>query len=60
VLLAAGESVVPVAERLGRENAAAVPKTYGRPVPDSEDRAGWAADEGWRATTVPSEQAVRR
>jgi site-specific recombinase XerD len=37
VLLAAGESVVAVAERLGYENAALVLKTYGHLMPDSED-----------------------
>jgi integrase len=38
VLLAAGESVVAVAERLGHENATLVLKTYGHLMPDSEDR----------------------
>ncbi len=35
VLLAAGESVVAVAERLGHENAMLVLKTYGHLMPDS-------------------------
>ena len=34
VLLAAGESVVAVAERLGHENATLVLKTYGHLMPD--------------------------
>ena len=38
VLLAAGESVIAVAERLGHENAALVLSTYGHLMPDSEDR----------------------
>jgi integrase len=60
VLLAAGESVVAVAERLGHENATLVLKTYGHLMPDSEDRTRRAVDEAWRgAITVPSEQAAR-
>ena len=38
VLLAAGESVVAVAERLGHENATLVLTTYGHLLPDSEER----------------------
>jgi len=38
VLLAAGESMVAVAERLGHENGTLVLKTYGHLMPDSEDR----------------------
>ncbi len=38
LLLAAGESVVGVAERLGHENATLVLKTYGHLMPDSEDK----------------------
>ena len=38
VLLAAGESVVAVAERLGHENATLVLTTYGHLMPDGEDR----------------------
>jgi integrase len=60
VLLAAGESVVAVAERLGHENAALVLSTYGHLMPDSEDRTRRAVDEAWCAMGVPSEQAVRR
>ena len=45
VLLAAGESVVAVTERLGHENAALVLKTYGHLMPDSEDRTRRAIDD---------------
>jgi hypothetical protein len=58
VLLAAGESVVAVAERLGHENATLVLKTYGPLMPDSEDRTRRAVDEAWSAITVPSAQAA--
>jgi integrase len=47
VLLAAGESVVAVAERLGHENATQVLKTYGHLMPDSEDRTRRAIDAAW-------------
>lgn len=60
VLLAAGESVVAVAERLGHENASLVLSTYGHLMPDSEDRTRRAVDEAWSAITVPSEQAATR
>src|SRR5215218_9401579 len=60
VLLAAGESVVAVAERLGHENATLVLKTYGHLMPDSEERTRRAVDEAWCAITVPSEQAADR
>jgi len=58
VLLAAGESVVAVAERLGHENATLVLKTYGHLMPDSEDRTRRAVDEAWCAVTVPSQQSA--
>src|SRR5829696_4137526 len=68
VLLAAGESVVAVAERLGHENATLVLKTYGHLMPDSEDRTRRAVDDAWgapdisdgRAITVPSARALGR
>lgn len=60
VLLAAGESVVAVAERLGHENATLVLKTYGHLMPDSEDRTRRAVDEAWCAITVPSEESAAR
>ena len=52
VLLAAGESVVAVAERLGHENATLVLKTYGHLMPDSEDRTrrGPSTPRGRRVT----------
>lgn len=50
VLLAAGESVIAVAERLGHENATLVLKVYGHLLPDSEDRTRKAVDDAWRAT----------
>ncbi len=58
VLLAAGESVVAVAERLGHENASLVLSTYGHLMPDSEERTRRAVDEAWSAITVPSDQAA--
>lgn len=60
VLLAAGESVVAVAERLGHENATLVLKTYGHLMPDSEDRTRRAIDEAWCAITVPSVESATR
>ena len=45
--LAAGKSVVAVAERLGHENATLVLKTYGHHMPDSEDRTRRAIDTAW-------------
>jgi integrase len=47
LLLAAGESVVAVAERLGHENATLVLTTYGHLLPDSEDRTRRAIDAAW-------------
>ena len=46
VLLAAGESVLAAAERLGHENATMVLRVYGHLLPDSEDRTR-------RAVTTP-------
>ncbi len=60
VLLAAGESVIAVAERLGHENASLVLSTYGHLMPDSEDRTRRAVDEAWSAITVPSRQELAR
>lgn len=54
VLLAAGESVIAVAERLGHENAAPVLSTYGHLMANSEDRTRRAVDEAWSAMGVPS------
>jgi integrase len=47
VLLAAGESVVAVAERLGHEDASLVLSTYGHLMPDSDDRTRSAIDAAW-------------
>lgn len=61
VLLAQGESVVAVAERLGHHNASLVLSTYGHLMPpDSEDRTRRAIDNAWsgRAPTVPQEGAT--
>jgi integrase len=55
-LLAAGESVVAVAERLGHEDATLVLTTYGHLMADSEDRTRRAVDEAWRAPSVPRHQ----
>jgi integrase len=55
VLLAAGESVVVVAERLGHDNATLVLKTYGHLTPDSENRTGRAIDKAW---TTDGQQAA--
>jgi len=60
VLLAAGESVVAVAERLGHENASLVLSTYGHLMPDSEERTRRAVDEAWCAITVPSDAQATR
>lgn len=49
VLLAAGESVVAVAERLGHEDATLVLRVYGHLLPDSEDRTRKALDAAWDA-----------
>jgi integrase len=55
VLLAAGESVVAVAVRLGHENAGLVLSTYGHLMPDSEERTRGAVDDAWCAPEVPRE-----
>ena len=60
VLLAAGESVVAVADRLGHENATLVLTTYGHLMQDSEDRTRRAIDDAWCAITVPSEESATR
>jgi hypothetical protein len=58
-LLAAGESVVAVVERLGHENATLVLKTYGHLMPDSEDRTRRAIDTAW-STSDGSQTAQPR
>lgn len=59
VLLAQGESVVAVAERLGHHNAALVLSTYGHLMPDSEDRTRRAIDTAWTACAPPAPRAER-
>lgn len=62
VLLAEGESVVAVAERLGHPNAALVLSTYGHLMPDAEDRTRRAVDSAWAACapSVPHEEGAGR
>jgi hypothetical protein len=60
VLLAAGESGVAVAQRLGHENVTLVPKTYGHLMSDSEDRPRRAVDEARCAVTVSLEESASR
>jgi integrase len=50
VLLAARESVVDVAERLGHAEATLVLTTYGHLTPNSEDRTRTAIDAAWSAS----------
>lgn len=58
VLLAAGESVIAVAERLGHDNANLVLSTYGHLLPDSEDQTRKAVDAAWNAVSERSGEAV--
>jgi integrase len=53
VRLAAGESVVAVAERLGHEDASLVLSTYGHLMPDSDDRTRSAIDTAWDTASAP-------
>lgn len=57
VLLAAGESVVAVAERLGHEDATLVLTTYGHLMPGSEDRTRRAVDAAWNAVSDAAREA---
>ena len=57
VLLAAGASVVEVAERLGHDNATQVIQTYGHLMPGGEDITRRAIDDAWRAPSAPPDQA---
>ncbi len=54
VLLAAGESVVAVAEWLGHENATLVLTTYGHLMANSEDRMRKAIDAAYTASCAPT------
>jgi integrase len=56
VLLAAGLSVVDVAELLGHENASMVLRVYGHLIPGGEDRMRKAVDAAWTAgETAPGD-----
>ena len=60
-LLAAGESVVTVAARLGHRNASMVIATYGHLVPGTEDRTRRAMDLAWKsARDVPTASDAAR
>jgi len=60
VLLAQGESVIVVAERLGHENASLVLSTYGHLMPDSEKRTRRAIDDAWSsAPDVPRDEGYK-
>jgi integrase len=52
LLLAAGESVIAVAERLGHDDAALALSTYGHLMPDSEERTRRAVDAAWGAAAA--------
>lgn len=54
VLIAAGESVVAVAERLGHDGANLVLSTYAHLMPDTEDRTRKAIDGAWSELTENS------
>lgn len=60
VLLAAGESVVAVAERLGHDNATMVIKVYGHLLPDSESRTRRAIDAAWSEAETEAVTALGR
>jgi integrase len=60
VLLAAGESVVAVAERLGHDNGGLVLSTYGHLMPDTEDRTRRAIDDAWKAAPTVAATAQGR
>lgn len=63
VLIAAGESVVAVAEWLGHDGAGLVLSTYGHLMPNSEDRMRKAIDGAYAdscAPPVPQRPAVTR
>lgn len=57
VLLAAGRSVIEVAERLGHENATLVLTTYGHLIHGQDDRTRQAIDDAWtgQADAAPSQ-----
>jgi integrase len=55
VLLAAGESVVAVAERLGHDDASLVLSTYGHLLPNRDDHTRRAVDAAWAALDATGE-----
>jgi integrase len=57
-LLAAGESVVTVAARLGHNNANTVLKTYGHLVANQDDRTRQAIDRLWAAATTAKDVEI--
>ncbi len=57
VLLAAGESVVAVAERLGHEDTTLVLQVYGHLMADREDHTRKAVDAAWSADSAGSSEA---
>lgn len=57
VLIAGGESVVAVAERLGHEDASMVLKIYAHLMPDSEDHTRKVVDAAW-STSGPGLRKV--
>jgi hypothetical protein len=57
--LAAGESVVAVAERLGYENAALVLKTYGHLCRILKTRSRRAIDDAWTSEGTQTESDHR-
>lgn len=59
VLLAAGESVVAVAEWLGHEDATLVLRVYGHLMANSEDRMRKAVDAAWTSEIEAAADSVR-
>jgi hypothetical protein len=55
--LAAGESVVAVVERLGRDDATLVLSSYGHLMPGSEDLPRKAEDAAWNPVSEDSGEA---
>jgi site-specific recombinase XerD len=58
VLLAAGESVYAVAERIG-DDAGLVLSTYGHLMPDREDATRRAVDAAWQASGEAAGVGIR-
>jgi integrase len=71
LLIAAGEDVITVADRLGHKDAALVLRVYGHLMKNGEDRTRQAVDDAWarpeavvrrgsRAPSVPREERTGR